>query len=169
MSFSDGLSISPLKAVSPTIAVSSPRGQESACPRSTIQARMKGADAAPKSSQRRIGKLSKPLQLLFPTPQTQSLGSSRATFSVSNENHSRKRLPTRTRAATIPRISERLSFSVPMAATLSLSLVQRAGYVGSRDRATLGTDAAASRDLARRERRAREGCRSRWLHRPLVR
>src|SRR5512132_3673315 len=105
------------KAVRPTIAVTSPRGQDSAWPRTTIQARMKGAAAAASSSQRAIGKVSQALQLELPTPHAQLAGSlplCTTLGSVESENHSRNRLITSTVAATIPMISERSSLEVSM-------------------------------------------------------
>ena len=99
MSFSEGLSTMPLKristnAVSPTIAVSSPRGQVSLWPLITIQVRINGAAAASISSHEDREGGPKPLQLLLPTPQTQSASSSRVTPPPS-EYQGRNRLTTR--------------------------------------------------------------------------
>src|SRR5262249_62385254 len=73
----------------------------------------KGGAAAASSSQRKGGKVSRALQLEFPTPQAQLLASlPRWTTlgSVESENHSMKTRSTSNAAAAIPRISDRSSF-----------------------------------------------------------
>src|SRR5262249_52786526 len=151
-------------------AVTSPRGQESAWPRMTIQARTNGAAAARIRSTPITGNVLMPLQLVLPTPHAQSVASLLRWTTlglVESEYHSRKTLMTSTAAAAMPRISERSSLEVSIARRVA-PRPSPAGHpritlsqpVGSRQREPLGTDSAAAGHGLGREpgaRRARRG------------
>ena len=95
--------------------VSSPGAQESLWPRITIQARIRGAAAARISSQRRIGKVSKPVHWYSSLPQMNPSPWSRSGLWSSEYQLRKKRATTRMTPASTPTISERESFerSIP--------------------------------------------------------
>src|SRR4051794_31795409 len=82
--------------------VSSPGAQESLWPRTMIQARISGDRAPAISNQRRMGKVSNPVQLKSFVPQIQACCSGRVEVWVSEYQGRKRRLPRTTIDAAPP-------------------------------------------------------------------